>query len=207
MERIATAMTPGPHFLTSRATARGLIIAAIVTGVLGLVARLALAQHYRGFTGFTPFDLQHPLSVFMMAVELGAFDEGTATVAYLFFAVVDFAFVIATAWLFTLFWTWLFVRSPTRLSGFLVRGGILLLPSYVVVLDLAAKAGFVRLLAGLEGQSYAATMEFCATVHRLKFAVIDIRNGLTAALLILVVIAQFAKQRPRRSPTRAPFPS
>ncbi len=188
-------MMPIPDFLKSRATGRSLIIVAAVTSVLGLTSHLILAPIYRGITGFTPFDFQSSLSNFMIAVELGAFAEGAATNAYVTFATVDMAYVLATAYLFTLLWSWLFVKSPTRLFAFLVRGGILLLPSYIVVLDLVAKIGFFRLLRGLSGPSYAMTVEFCAVVHRLKFAVMDIRNGLTAAVVLAVAVGFVLTQR------------
>lgn len=188
-------MMPVPEFLKSRATGRNLVIVALFTIALGLLSHLVLAPIYRGITGFAPFELQSSLSKFMIAVELGALAEGAATKTYISFAAVDLAYVLATALLFTLFWPWLFVKSPTRLNAFLVRGGILLLPSYIAVLDLAAKVGFFRLLRGLAGPSYAMTVEFCAVVHRLKFAVIDIRNGLTAAALLAAVVGFVLTQR------------
>ena len=181
-------MIHSPRFLASFATVRGLIISAGVTGALGLASRLALSANYRGITGFLPFDLQFPLSAFMVAVELGAFDKGVALSSYAYFAIVDIAFVLATAWLFTLYWTWLFIKSPTRLFTFLVRGGIQLLPSYIVVLDLAAKAGFFRVLGSPAGHSSSAGIEFTIAVHRLKYAVIDIRNLLTVAFLLAIAL-------------------
>ena len=64
-----------------------------------------------------------------------------------------------------------------------------MLPFYVVILDAVTKVGYMRLLGGLAGPSYAATIELCATVHRLKFALIDIRNYATLALVLIAAIS------------------
>ena len=108
---------------------------------------------------------------------------------------------IAVAALFTLFWAWLFLKVPTRLFAFLRRGGILMVPWYVVVVDLLGKVGFFRLLGGLSWPSYALTIELCAPLHRFKFAMIDIRNYLTIvfllAIVVDVVLRRAAKPAPR----------
>lgn len=174
---------------------RGIMAAGAAAAVLWLVARTVLVPAYRDITGFVPFDLQSPLSHVMIGVELGAFEERAALGAYAAFAAVDFALGIAKAALFIFVWMWLFDSAPTRIFSFLRRGGILLLPLYVVILDGAAKVGFHRLLQGLSGEALSATIEYCATVHRLHMAVADIRNLLTAVFLALAAAVTVRRLR------------
>ena len=194
-------------FLTSFATGRGLVAAAATAIALGLVSHFVLVPAYHDVSGFAPFDVQFPLSPFAIAVELGGYAEGSATDAYLLFAVVDFAFAVAAAWLFTAAWVWLFSKVPTRLFAFLMRGGIFMVPFYAVVLDLAAKVGFFRLVRGLTGPSYAATIEFCTTVHRFESALLDMRYYLTAAFLLTGATELLMRQNPRRRSSGSAFPS
>ncbi len=168
-----------------------------VAVALTLASQYIAGPIYRGIAGFMPFDAQPSLSRFMIAVELGASVNDGASSAYILFALVDAAAVIAAAWTFALLWLWLFITVPTRLFAFLMRGGIVLLPFYVVVLDIVAKVAFFRLIGGLSGASYATTIECVAFVHRLKFALVDLRNYLTAALLLAGVLAVFLKHRRR----------
>jgi hypothetical protein len=184
-------------FLRAQATGRRVLIALAAALLLALVSRYAAVPMYRGIVGFTPFDAQPSLSRIMVAVELGASGNVSATSAYLLFAAIDAVAVAAAAWLFAALWMWLFVRVPTRLFAFLMRGGIVLLPFYVVALDMMAKVAFFRLVRGLSGESYAATIEFAVAVHRLKFAFVDVRNYLTAALLFATVLAVFLRRRQR----------
>lgn len=191
--------------LKSGVTLRALIIAAATAGSLGLLARFVFSPLYHGVTGFLPFDVQSPLSKIMIAVELGAFDKDAALTPYMLFAGIDLAYGLATAALFTLAWMWLFAKYPrgsgaSVLFDFLRRGGIAMLPSYVVVLDIVSKIGFFRLIGGLSGEDYAGAVEFCATVHRLKFALADIRNYLTVSFLIAVAVGLlFARTSRARS--------
>ena len=172
---------------------RGAVAAAAVAGSLYLVERVSLILAYRAITGFAPFDLQTPLSQVMIGIELGAFEERAAIGAYAAFAAVDFMLGVALAAMFTFLWMWLFEKAPTKAFTFLKRGGILMLPSYVVILDMAAKVGFYRLLQGLGGEALAETIEFCATVHRLHLAVADIRD-IMAAVFVGVAAAVAAKR-------------
>ena len=168
-----------------------MVAAAAVGLVLYLVERFTLAPMYRAATGFLPFDLQRPLSHFMIGIELGAFDKGAALEIYTAFATIDVALMLAKAAAITLLWLWLFEKAPQRLFNFLKRGGVAMVPSYVVILDGAAKAGFHRLLQGLSGEALTETIEFCATIHRLQLAVADIRNGLTVLFIALAGVKLF----------------
>ena len=193
--------------LQFRITGYRLIIAAAAVTVFGLISHFVLIPTYREITSFTPFDVQVPLSQFMIAVELGAFAKGAATNAYILFAMIDLAYAITTAWMFTLVWQELFSRAPTQLFAFLTRGSILWVPSYVVILDLVAKAGFLRLIQGTAGPPYIATIEFCSDVHRLKFAIVGVRNYLTAAFALIAAFEILSKLRSRHSSSGSAFPS
>lgn len=171
--------------------------AGAAAAVLYLVERVTLIPAYREITGFEPFDLQTPLSHVMIGIELGAFDERLAAGPYTAFAAVDFALTVAIAAMFTFLWMWLFAKAPNRLFAFLKRGGIMLMPTYVVILDMAAKVAFYRLLQGLSGEALTETIEFSATIHRLHMAVADIRNILTAVFAALVTAAVVRRLRGR----------
>jgi hypothetical protein len=181
-------------FLSSRATGRNIIGTSMAAAVMWSAATFILIPAYRDITGFAPFDVQSPLSRFMIGIELGAFEESAAIGAYIMFAIVDGLRGILLACAVMLSWLWLFARRPTKLSAMLVRGGILLVPWYVVLLDITAKFAFARLLKGLSGASYGATIEFAATVHRIEFAFIDLRNYLTVAFIVLAAL-DFAFKR------------
>lgn len=185
--------------MKSNPTARGLAAAVAMTVLLTLTVKFALIPPYEFITGYVPFDAQPRLSQFMVGVELGAFAKGAATPAYVIYAVGDAFAAMATAWLFVLFWHGLFERVPTRLFAFLTRGGILLVPVYVLVLDLVAKGGFFRLLQGIEEPSYAATVDFSVTVHRLAMALADLRNTLTAAFVVIAIMSLLLKRYGRKA--------
>jgi len=179
------------EILRSGVTLRVLLIAAATAGVLGLLARFVFGPIYRGAAGFLPFDLQFPLTKFMIAVELGAIDKAAAMMPYAFFVAADLTYMLAAAGLFTLGWLWLFAKFPMPLFAFLRRGGVAMLPFYVVILDIVTKVEFFRLIGGLSGEDYADALEFSVTVHRLKFALMEIRNYLTAGFVLAAVFGIF----------------
>lgn len=186
--------------LIAGVTLWALAIAAIIAGALGLLTRFVVSPLYHSVTGFLPFDAQFPLSKIMIAVELGAFDKAAAMAPYTLFAAVDLAYVIATAALVTMGWMWLLAKFPMALFAFLRRGGIAMMPAYVVILDIIAKVGFFRLIGGLSGEDYARAVEFYATVHRLKFALLDIRNYLTIGFLLAIILGMFFARTARARP-------
>jgi len=197
-------MTPGRK---GWSVGRGLLAATVTGATLGLVENLSLVPAYREITGFVPFDLQFPLSNFMIGVELGAFNKAAALDVYKVFAAVDVVYMAAVAAMFTLLWIWLFSLVPLRFFTFLKRGGILMIPTYVVVLDIVTKTGFFRLLQGLSGEDFTDTIEFCTIVHRLKYAVIDIRNYVTIAFVLVAVTYVILRRRARRDGEGSAFPS
>ena len=188
-------------------TGRGFFAIAAVAAVLGLISNYVVAPAYREIAGFLPFDLQYPLSRFMIGVELGTFDGATAIKAYVLFAAVHFALGIVVAALFTLFWAWLFLKVPTRLFSFLRRGGILMVPWYVVPVDLLGKIGFFRLLGGLSWPPYDLTIELCAPINRFKFAMVDIRNYLTVAFVLVIVVGILLRRAAKPAPRDPSLPS
>lgn len=191
---------PGPGaFLQSNATPRGFAMALGAVALLTLTVKFALMPPYEAITGYVPFDAQPGLSQFMIGVELGAFAKGAATSAYVIYAIGDAAAAMATAWLFILLWHGLFQRVPTRLFAFLTRGGILLVPLYVLALDLAAKVGFFRLLNGVEDPGYGAAADFSVTVHRLAMGLAEIRNYMTAAFVVMAIVSLLLKRYGRTS--------
>jgi len=187
-------------FIARRATPRGIALAALIVVGLTLIVRFALIPAYRDITGFVPFDAHARLSRVMIGIELGAFPQGAATGAYAVFALVDAARAVAVAWLFVLAWRWLFDYFPARLFGFLARGGILLVPVYVVALDVAAKVGFYRVLESGSVSAQIALVDFCVMAHRMGLALADARNYLTAGFMLIAAIGFWRRYRaPRRS--------
>lgn len=181
--------------LKAYATVRGILAAAVIVALLALLVRLVLIPAYQDVTGFIPFDAQPRLSQVMIGIELGAFAKGAATDAYTLFAMGDIVRGMAVAWFFTLVWAWLFAKAPSRLFGFLARGGIFLVPTYVVILDVAAKLGFYRLLLGLSDPDYSAVANFSVTAHRLSFALADLRLYLTAGFILIAVFIFMLQRR------------
>jgi hypothetical protein len=185
-------------FIARRATSRGIALAALIVVVLTLIVRFALIPAYRDITGFVPFDAHARLSRVMIGIELGAFPQGAATGVYIVFALVDIARAAAAAWLFVLAWRWLFEYFPARLSGFLSRGGILLVPVYVVALDIAAKVGFFRLLESGSVAAHTALVDFSVMAHRMGFALADARNYLTVGFILIAAIGFWRRMRAAR---------
>ena len=180
---------PAGGYLLSRATGLNLLIVLTIAVVLALLSRFVMAAIFREVAGFEPFDLQAPLSRNMLAIELGTMDKGTAMGFYIPFMAIDVLFAVASAFVYALFWGWLFAKVPTRLFAFLRQGGILLAPFAAIFCDLAAKGGFVRLLHGLSGPAYAAAIEFSVTAHRFKYAFVDLRNYLSVAFVLVACIS------------------
>jgi hypothetical protein len=172
---------------TFRIGARAVLFTAAVAGLLAAIVRYAVIPPYLDVVGFIPFDAQPRLSHIMVGIELSAFRRGVPADVYLLFAIVDFLSAAATACAFTIGWIWLFARVPNRIFAFLKRGGILLLPSYVLLLDAIMKVAFYRLVGGIDSGAYAAGIEFAVMVHRLGSALTDVRNYLTAAFVIAAV--------------------
>jgi len=175
--------------------ARGVIVAGVAAFFLWSLSRFVFAENYRAQTGFLPFDLQFPLTQFMIGIELGAFKRGTATSAYVAFVAANLAYIVALAWFFTALWMWIFTKQPNRVFHFLTRGGILMMPTYIVVMDIAAKVCFYMIVEGHRTDLYADIVAVAVTIHRLKFAVIDIRDYLTLGFLAAAALSILHKRR------------
>ncbi len=176
-------MTTFTAFLKSRASGRA-VAAAVIFALLVVVVRDGmLVPHFQAVTTFKPFDVQFPLTRYMIAIQLGAY-ERTAGPAYLPFFVVDLLLSFVSAGALMLLWAWLF-RRPNRISAFLERGGIIFVPLYTLGCDIAENIAFARLIGGLTGESFAGTVEFAVTVHGVRGALLDLQVILTLLFVIL----------------------
>ncbi|MCC6912111.1 MAG: hypothetical protein IT566_00300 [Rhodospirillaceae bacterium] len=176
-------MTAFTEFLKSRANGRAVAAAAIFAVLVFVVQDRVLIPHFQAVTGFKPFDVQFPLTRYMVAIQLGAY-ERTAGPAYLPFFMVDMLLSFVSAGTLMLLWSWLF-RRPNRISGFLERGGIIFVPLYTLGCDVAENIAFARLIGGLTGESFARTVEFAVTVHGMRGALLDLQVILTLLFVIL----------------------
>ncbi|MCA0201202.1 MAG: hypothetical protein LCH56_10225 [Proteobacteria bacterium] len=171
------------EFLKSRASGRAVAAAAIFALLVAAVQHWVLIPHFQAVTTFKPFDVQFPLTRYMVAIQLGAY-ERTAGPAYLPFFMVDLLLAFVSAGTLMLLWSWLF-RRPNRISAFLERGGIIFVPLYTLVCDVAENIAFGRLIGGLSGDSFANTVEFAVTVHSVRGALLDLQVILTLLFVIL----------------------
>ncbi len=176
-------MTTFTEFLKSRASGRAVAAAVIFALLVVVVQQWVLVPHFQAVTTFKPFDVQFPLTRYMIAIQLGAY-ERTAGPAYLPFFVVDLLLSFVSAGTLMLLWAWLF-RQPNRISAFLERGGIIFVPIYTLCCDIAENIAFARLIGGLTGESFAATVEFAVTAHRMRGALLDLQMILTLLFVIL----------------------
>lgn len=188
-------MTSLTEYLKSRATGRTVAGTVVFALLVVLVQYTVLIPHFQAATTFRPFDVQFPLTRYMIAIQLGAYGE-TAGPAYLPFLLVDtlLAFVSAGALMFL--WAWLFGRQPTRIFSFLERGAVILVPAYTLACDIAENIAFARLIGGrLSGEAYANTIQFAVTVHSVRGAFLDLQVILTVIFVILFGLAAGTQQR------------
>lgn len=176
-------MTAFTEFLKSRANGRAVAAAAIFAVLVFVVQDRVLIPHFQAVTTFKPFDVQFPLTRYMVAIQLGAY-ERTAGPAYLAFFTVDLLLSFVSAGTLMLLWSWL-LRRPNRISGFLESGGIIFVPLYTLGCDIAENIAFARLIGGLTGESFARTVEFAVTVHSMRGALLDLQVILTLLFVIL----------------------
>lgn len=154
--------------------------------LLGWVTRaLVVAPAFHNATGFIPFDLQPHLNREMVIIQLGAIILGQFGAAYLWYALADTLIALLIAAFFIALWQWLFAKTPNWLFTFIGSGGIVLLPLAAAVLEIAEHAAIFRLLATFNGDESAALIDFTATLHNVKIAVVELRNGLTLVYLAI----------------------
>ncbi|MGE3332114.1 MAG: hypothetical protein AB7I36_00605 [Rhodospirillaceae bacterium] len=176
-------MTTFTEFLKSRASGRAVAAAVIFALLVVVVQQWVLVPHFQAVTTFKPFDVQFPLTRYMIAIQVGAY-ERTAGPAYLPFFVVDLLLSFVSAGTLMLLWAWLF-RQPNRISAFLERGGIIFVPLYTLACDIAENIAFARLIRGPTGESFGATVEFAVTAHSMRGALLDLQVILTLLFVIL----------------------
>lgn len=187
-------MTAFTEFLKSRASGRAVAAAAIFALLVVVVQYWVLIPYFQDVTTFKPFDVQFPLTRYMVAIQLGAY-ERTAGPAYLPFFVVDLLLGFVSAGTLVLLWSWLF-RRPNRISSFFERGGIIFVPFYTLGCDIAENIAFARLIGGLSGESYAGTLQFAVTVHGVRGALLDLQVILTVLFVILFALGTGAREQP-----------
>jgi hypothetical protein len=187
-------MTAFTEFLKSRASGRAVAAAVIFALLVVVVQYWVLIPYFQAVTTFKPFDVQFPLTRYMVAIQLGAY-ERTAGAAYLPFFVVDLLLGFVSAGALMLLWSWLF-RQPNRISAFLERGGIILVPLYTLGCDIAENIAFARLIGGLAGDGYAGTVQFAVTVHGVRGALLDLQVILTVLFVILFGLGTGRRTRP-----------
>ncbi|MGE4062439.1 MAG: hypothetical protein AB7E79_03635 [Rhodospirillaceae bacterium] len=181
------------NYLKSRASGRAVTGAMIFAFLVVLVQHAVLIPHFQAATTFKPFDVQFPLTKYMIAIQLGAYEE-TAAAAYLPFVVVDLLLALVSTAALMLLWAWLFRAQPNRLFAFLERGAIFLLPVYTLACDIAENVAFARLIGGLAGANYAGTIDFAVMIHGVRGALLDLQVILTVVFVILYSLSVGARQ-------------
>ena len=187
-------MTALSSYLKSRATGRavaGLVIFALLAV---LVQYAVLIPNFQAATTFKPFDVQVPLTRYMIAIQLGAYHP-TAAPAYLPFVLVDTLLSFVSAAALMLLWSWLFRTQPTRVFAFLERGFVVLVPVYTLICNVIENIAFARLIGGVSGEAYARTVEFAVTIHSVHNAFLDLQMILTIVFVILFALAAGTKAR------------
>lgn len=188
-------MTAFTEFLKSRATGRAVAGTVIFALLIVLIQYALLIPHFQAATGFKPFDIQFPLTRYMVAIQLGAYGE-SAGPAYLPFILVDVLLACVSAAALMLLWAWLFRRQPTRVFAFLERGAVLLVPVYTLACDIAEDVAFARLIGGrLSREQFAGTIDFALMAHGVRGAFLDLQVILTLIFVILFGLA--AGRQPR----------
>ena len=187
------------EYLKSRASGRAVVGAVIFALLVVLVQQALLIPYFQAVTGLKPLDVQFPLSRYAVAIQLGVYKEG-AGAAYLPFFVVDIILAAASALALMLLWAWLFRQQTTRIFSFLERGAVILLPIYTLACDIAENIAFMRLIGGLEGESYADTVQFAVTAHSVRGAFLDLQVILTVLFVILFGIAAGKARSPDAGP-------
>lgn len=186
------------QYLKSRATGRTVTGAAIFALLVFVVQKTLLIPHFQGATTFIPFDAQFPLTRHMIAIQLGAYGP-SARAAYFPFLLVDVLLAFASAVALMLLWAWLFKQQRSRVTAFLERGVVILVPVYTLCSDIAENVAFARLIGGVSGQSYVDTIKFAVTAHEIRGALLDLQVILTVLFVIL-----FAWAAGKQEQTRAP---
>jgi hypothetical protein len=188
-------MTGLTQYLKSRATGRAVAGAVIFAVLIVLVQHAVLIPHFQAVTGFKPFDGQFPLTRYMIAIQLGAYEE-TAAAAYLPFLVVDLLLAAVSSGALMLLWAWLFRVQPSRAIAFFERSAVMFVPLYTLLCDLAENVAFARLIGGISGDSTVGTIDFAVMIHGLRGALLDLQVILTVLFVILFALAAGKQERP-----------
>jgi hypothetical protein len=188
-------MSAFAEYLKSRASGRA-VAGTVLFALLILVLQYGvLIPHFQAATGLKPFDMQFPLTKYMIAIQLGTYPPGAGT-AYLPFLLIDLLLAIVSAAALMLLWSWLFRQRSSGPFSFLERGGVTLVPVYTLVCDIAENIAFARLVGGgLSPDSHAGTIEFAVTIHSVHGAFLDLQMILTVLFVILFGLAAGKQER------------
>ncbi|MDX2143852.1 MAG: hypothetical protein SFV19_10895 [Rhodospirillaceae bacterium] len=172
-------------FLLSRATGRAVLIALAAMAASG-ASFSVLIPPYQEAAGFTPFDMQFPLTRDMVIIQLGAFNDGVLA-AYLPFAAVDMFFPAVGAAFTVLLWGWLAraAGAPWLTGAF--RRGWWIWAIFPALCDLSENVLFLRLLAA-EPRPTLDLIDTAVAVHRAKLVFLSIAQGISVALILVTMM-------------------
>lgn len=180
-------MTALSTLLHKYATGRTVVSGVIFAGLVYLIQSAILVPYFRAVTGFVPFDLQFPLTRYMMAIQLGAYDS-RAPAAYLPFVVTDTVLNALTTTVLMLLWTWLFHAQPNRVFDFFQRGAVMLVPVYALLCDMAENLAFSALIGGLSGEQAILALRVGVVAHNVRGAFLDLQMIFTLVFVILFAL-------------------
>lgn len=181
-------MTGLTAYLKGRATGRAVAASVILAALLYLLRDAVLVPYFRDVTGFVPFDVQFPLTRFMMAIQLGAYHSpAAARVAYLPFLVIDVLYAFASAASLMFLWTWLFMRQPNQIFDFLERGAVVLVPAYTLICDVGENIAFAWLVGDRSGEGHPIGFWLAEVIHGVRGALLDLQMILTGVFVIIFV--------------------
>ncbi len=182
-------MTALGDFFLSKASGRRVILCLALVIFSILIFNLVLTPIYQSVSaGFVPFDLQFPLSIEMIVIQLGAMTDATPK-AYLNFAILDFAFPLFGASFFILFWAWLATKSRSPALVGLYRRGWWIFALFPCFCDWAENVAFLQILFA-HPLIQPDTMDFAIKVHKGKMMFMAVAQAMTVALLIGTLVSR-----------------
>ncbi len=182
-------MTALGDFFLSKASGRRVVLCLALVVLSILIFNLVLTPIYQSVSaGFVPFDLQFPLSLEMIVIQLGAMTDATPN-AYLGFAILDFAFPLFGAVFFILFWAWLVNKSRSPALVGLYHRGWWIFALFPCFCDWAENVAFLLILFSHPIIRPEAMM-FAIDVHKGKMVFMAIAQAMTVALLIGTLVSR-----------------
>lgn len=182
--------------IRSRASARAVLIAfAVQMALLALMILVLVPQYQRASGGFVPFDLQVPLTQGMIAIQRGAFSDGTLA-AYLRFAAADTLFPPAAALVLILLWAGLVGRAGHARLVRWYDEGLWLAALIPMLFDWAENVLFIRIVAAAE--PLPEVFDLAVAVHRAKDFALSLTAAITVALAVGAALGWLRRRRADR---------